>query len=163
MLLGMIWLRTGAERWLIAAAASLAAAVLAKGLVPLALAIPFAWHSRARWRELLNWKALVVFFLVAGPWYALCYAANGAAFVQTFFWQQHVGRFASAALQHVQPVWFYAPVFLAAMFPWTPAVALLMRPGFYSDSRRRFLLLWIVFGFVFFSAFLNKLPGYILP
>src|SRR2546429_84512 len=52
MLLGMIWLRTGAERWLIAAAASLAAAVLAKGLVPLALSIPFAWQARARWKEL---------------------------------------------------------------------------------------------------------------
>ena len=52
----------------------------------------------------------MTFFAVAGPWYALVYARSGAAFVQTFFWEQHVGRFASAALQHAQPVWFYIPV-----------------------------------------------------
>jgi 4-amino-4-deoxy-L-arabinose transferase-like glycosyltransferase len=163
MLLGMIWLRSGAQRWLIAAAAALGLAALAKGLVPLALAIPFAWQARTRWKELLGWKPLAAFFAIAAPWYALCYARNGSAFIHTFFWEHHVGRFASTALQHVQPSWFYVPVLLAALFPWTPAVALLLRPGFYSDSRRRFLLLWVVFGLVFFSAFLNKLPGYILP
>jgi 4-amino-4-deoxy-L-arabinose transferase-like glycosyltransferase len=33
----------------------------------------------------------------------------------------------------------------------------------WSDPSRRFLLLWFGFGLVFFSAFLNKLPGYLLP
>jgi 4-amino-4-deoxy-L-arabinose transferase-like glycosyltransferase len=163
MLLGMIWLRTPSPRWLIPAAASLGLAVLGKGLVPLALAIPFAWQARTKWKQLLDWKALAAFFTMAAPWYALCYWKNGAAFIQTFFWEQHVGRFASTALQHAQPVWFYPPVFLAALFPWTPAVALLFRPSLYSDSRRTFLLSWLVFGLVFFSVFMNKLPGYILP
>jgi 4-amino-4-deoxy-L-arabinose transferase-like glycosyltransferase len=31
------------------------------------------------------------------------------------------------------------------------------------DPRRMFLLLWAAWGFVFFSASVNKLPGYILP
>src|SRR5580704_14962291 len=46
MLLGMTWLRTGRRGSLIAAAVSLGFAVLAKGLVPLALAIPLAWVGR---------------------------------------------------------------------------------------------------------------------
>ena len=163
MLLGMIWMRTRDRRWLMAAAASLALAVLAKGLVPLALAIPLLWHARSRWRQLLNWKAITTFIAIAAPWYILCYLKNGSAFIDTLFWQHHFGRFSSAALQHMQPFWFYLPVFLAALFPWTPAAALLFRPSLYSDSRRTFLLLWLTFGFLFFSAFLNKLPGYILP
>src|SRR5258708_27218983 len=50
-----------------------------------------------------------------------------------------------------------------ALCPWIPAMALLFRRSLYSDSRRRFLLLWVVFGLVFFSASRNKLPSYILP
>jgi 4-amino-4-deoxy-L-arabinose transferase-like glycosyltransferase len=49
------------------------------------------------------------------------------------------------------------------MFPWTPALALLGGRHFFSDTRRRFLFAWLLFGLVFFSIFLNKLPGYVLP
>src|SRR5579863_6301127 len=69
MLLGMTWLRTGARRWLIAAAASLGLAVLAKSFVPLVLAIPFAWAGRRRMREMLNPAAVLTFLAVAAPWY----------------------------------------------------------------------------------------------
>jgi len=33
----------------------------------------------------------------------------------------------------------------------------------YRDPRRLFLLAWMVFGMVFFTAATNKLPGYLLP
>ena len=163
ILLGMIWLRTGTERWLIAAAAALGFAVLAKSLVPLALSIPFAWQARSRWKELLGWKPVGAFLAVAAPWYALCYFKNGSVFIQTLFWEHQLGRFRSDALGHGQPFWFYLPVLLAALFPWTPALVLLFRPRLYSDSIRMFLLLWLVFGLIFFSLSTNKLPGYILP
>src|SRR5260370_4440717 len=88
---------------------------------------------------------------------------NGYIFWQTVFWEQQVGRFRSAALQHAQPVWFYLPVLAAALFPWTPVAALFLRRNAHADERRTLLLLWLVFGLIFFSAFLNKLPGYILP
>jgi 4-amino-4-deoxy-L-arabinose transferase-like glycosyltransferase len=54
-------------------------------------------------------------------------------------------------------------VLLAGLFPWTPLLAALFRKRLYADVRLRFLLLWIVFGLVFFSASANKLPGYLLP
>jgi len=39
----------------------------------------------------------------------------------------------------------------------------LFRRELYADQRERFLLAWILFGFVFFSRSENKLPGYLLP
>jgi len=141
----------------------LGVAVLAKGFVPLALAIPFAWIARRRMREMLSISPVLTFLAIAAPWYALCWARNGAVFWRTIFWEQQVGRFTSTALQHAQPVWFYLPVFAALLFPWTPAAALLFRRETYSDERRILLLLWLAIGLVFFSMATNKLPGYVLP
>jgi 4-amino-4-deoxy-L-arabinose transferase-like glycosyltransferase len=163
MLSGMIWLGSGSTGWLTVAAASLGFAVLAKGLVPLVVAIPFFWHARAKWRDLLRWQPVVAFLAVAAPWYVLCYLKNGAPFIKTFFWEHHFGRYLSADLQHAQPFWFFGPVWAAALFPWTPAITLLFVRRLYSDSRCKFLGLWLVFGLVFFSIGKNKLPGYILP
>jgi hypothetical protein len=101
--------------------------------------------------------------VIALPWYVLCYVRNGWPFVQKFFWEHQVARFSTPALAHGQPFWFFLPVIVAALFPWIPALALLFRRSLYSDSRRWFLLLWVVFGLVFFSASRNKLPSYILP
>src|SRR5262245_45734044 len=64
MLLGVIWVRSGRAKWLNFAAASLGLAVLAKSLVPLALAVPFAWLARPRLRS-LPWQAIAVFLAVA--------------------------------------------------------------------------------------------------
>ena len=72
-------------------------------------------------------------------------------------------RFISGSLAHGQPFWFYVPVLLAALAPWTPALVLLARRPLYCDARRRFLLLWLLFALVFFSLSKNKLPGYLLP
>ena len=163
MLLSLAWLERGERRWLPLAAAMLGVAVLAKGLVPLVLALPLAWMGR---RRLLDWfrpAVVAAFAVVALPWYALCFLRNGWPFVQKFFWEHQVGRFTTAALAHGQPFWFFVPVIVAALFPWIPCLALLAGRSLYSDSRRRFLLLWAVFGFIFFSAAQNKLPSYVLP
>ncbi|MDX2269816.1 MAG: hypothetical protein NW208_17070 [Bryobacter sp.] len=135
-----------------AAGVALGLAVLAKGLVPLVLALPVAWMYRREWRP---WVAMVA---VATPWYVACYAANGAVFVDEFLWKHHVGRFFSSELQHVQPVWFYLPVLCALFLPWTPAL-------FARDWKREEAPYWAtaLWGLVFFSASTNKLPTYLLP
>jgi len=88
---------------------------------------------------------------------------NGAPFLDVFFLQQTFGRLASHELGHEQPFWFYLPVLLAGLFPWTPFLVLLFRKQTYQDRRAAFLLTWLVWGLAFFSVFLNKLPGYLLP
>jgi 4-amino-4-deoxy-L-arabinose transferase-like glycosyltransferase len=138
-------------------------AVLAKGLVPLVLALPLGWVGRRRLGAWLRPAPMVAFVVVAAPWYVLCALVNGSQFLSDFFLRHHVGRFSSDLLQHEQPLWFYVPVLLGGLFPWTPLVAVLFRKRAYADPRRQFFLLWLVFGLVFFSVSLNKLPGYLLP
>lgn len=163
MLLSLDWIETGNRSRLPLAAALLGMAVLAKGLVPLALTLPLLWCGRRHFRDLLRFPVVGAFLIVALPWYLLCYLRNGSVFLRTFFWEQHFERFMSGALAHGQPVWFYAPVLVAALMPWTPALLLLGRRALYRDGRRRFLLLWLLSVLVFFSLSRNKLPGYILP
>ncbi len=163
MLLGLRWLSSGDRRWLAGTSLLLALAVLAKGLVPLALALPLLWAGRKRWTDWLRPLPLAAFVLVATPWYLLCTLRNGQPFLAEFFVRHHFARFTSGVLLHPRPFWFYVPVLLAGLYPWTPLVLPLCRRSFYADFRRQFFLLWAVFGFVFFSASAGKLPGYLLP
>ncbi len=136
-------------------------AVLAKGLVPIALALPFAWFLRAYWRKW--WLALSACLLTALPWYSIMYSRNGYPFVEDLFVKHHWQRVYSASLLHVQPPYYYLPVFLGAIFPWTLLLGLFAKRDGAWDQRRSFLLTVVVFGVVFFSIPLNKLPGYLLP
>lgn len=145
----------------LAAGALLGLAVLAKGLVPLALFIPVLWFLRHRIRDLA--LAFLAATVVAAPWYVLVTLRNGAPFLEEFFWKHHFGRFLSSALQHDRPIWFYVPVLLAGVFPWTPLLALLFSRRLFQDRRAQFLLAWFAWGFLFFSISRNKLPGYLLP
>jgi 4-amino-4-deoxy-L-arabinose transferase-like glycosyltransferase len=162
MLLSLPWIAKGDARQLPAASALLGLAVLAKGLVPLVLALPLL--MRGRFRDLIRWRVVLPFCVIALPWYVLCYLRNGRTFLDVFFGQQTFARFFSPELLHGQPWWFYLPVLLSGLLPWTPLVGLVARRhALRSDPRRAFLLLWFLFGLLFFSIAANKLPGYLLP
>lgn len=165
VLLSLPWMARGDRSLLPASAACLGLATLAKGLVPLALFLPvFALAGR----RILDWLRplpILAFSVCALPWYVLCAIRNGSVFPRVLFLEQTFGRFRSTALQHGQPVWFYIPVLLLLLYPWFP---LLIFPGrnplpALRDPRIRMLAAIVVFGFVLFSAMLNKLPGYLLP
>jgi len=136
-------------------------AVLGKGLAPLALFIPAIWFLRRQPKVIAT--ALGGAILIALPWYGVLTARHGEAFLYEFFWKHHFLRFSTGTLLHVRPFWFFLPVLLAGMFPWTPVLALVFRREMYRDRRIQFFAAWFVFGFVLFSASHNKLPGYILP
>lgn len=152
---------TAGTRSFIAAGVLLGVAVLAKGLVPLVLFVPALWFLWRRWRDLAILFAAAA--VVAAPWYVLVTLRNGRPFLDEFFWKHHFGRFLNSALEHQQPFWFYVPVLLAGFFPWTPALLLLVQRRVYQDRRAVFLVAWFAWGFLFFSASRNKLPGYLLP
>jgi 4-amino-4-deoxy-L-arabinose transferase-like glycosyltransferase len=162
MLLALPWIGRRDTRHLPVAAALLGLAVLAKGPVALVLATPLCLRFRGA-RDLVRPRVVVPFLAVALPWYLLCYLRNGSVFLHDFFVVHNFGRFTSNALMHVQPWWFYLPVLAGLLLPWFPLLPLLGRRAAYRDPRRLFLLAWVVFGLVFFTAATNKLPGYLLP
>jgi 4-amino-4-deoxy-L-arabinose transferase-like glycosyltransferase len=162
MLLAVSWIGKRETGTLPAASAAMGIAVLAKGLVPLALAAPLA--LRIRWfRDLFRPSVILPFFAIALPWYLLCYLRNGTVFLHDFILVHHLERFTQAGLQHVQPWWFYLPRLPALLLPWTPLLLALRPRTAWAEARQRFLLAWVVFGLAFFSASTNKLPGYLLP
>ena len=162
LLLCLRYLRGDSAGWVtpVAAGALLGLSVLAKALVPLVLFAPMLWPLRK------NWRAIALIggscFLVAAPWYLLCTLRHGSGFLMDLFWRHHFERFVSDVLHHVRPWWFYIPVLIGGVFPWTPLMFLL-RPRVLRDARLKFLAVWLALAFVFFSASQNKLPGYMLP
>jgi len=153
-----------------AAAVAAALATLAKG--PLGALLPVlvltAYLLAARDRRLVGRlaspAALLLFMIVAGPWYALIYRAQGGAFIDVFLLDHNLRRFTSEIHRHAGPFYYYVPVVLGGLFPWTglllPALAML-RPR--RSPADLLLLFWIAMPFVFFSTAGSKLPGYILP
>jgi 4-amino-4-deoxy-L-arabinose transferase-like glycosyltransferase len=166
VLMAMPWAAHEKRReGLTAAAACLGLAALAKGLVPLILFLPVLAFG---WRRLGDWfrpGPILALAILAGPWYVLCTIRNGNEFLSVFFVQQHFQRFTSEGLQHVQPVWFYVPVFLLLLYPWFPVLAIPWGglSVWLRDRRALVLGATVIFGFVFFSISINKLPGYLLP
>ncbi|MBI1354057.1 MAG: phospholipid carrier-dependent glycosyltransferase [Acidobacteria bacterium] len=149
--------------------ALLGVSVLAKGLAGPAVATMAALGVctlrgvRPVARDLFAARTLLPFLAVCGPWYAICYARNGDAFVEEFLWRHHVLRLISPELQHVQPAWFYLPVLAGALLPWAPLALGLPWRRLWEDPRTRLLLAWALGTLLFFSLSTNKLPGYILP
>jgi 4-amino-4-deoxy-L-arabinose transferase-like glycosyltransferase len=161
--------------------AFLALGTLAKGPVAPAFAaiiiIAFAGLRRdwAAIRQSLWIPAIALYFAVTLPWYIAVQIRN-PQFFRFFILEHNLGRFSQDLYHHRQPFWFYVPVFLVAMMPWSLLLllALAERVGaIWSAGKENFrdpknawplfLLLWMLVPIVFFSASQSKLPGYILP
>ena len=146
--------RGEAYRWMSLAAAALAGlAVLAKGLIGLVLpgAILFVWLVWGRrWRGLgaLVWPpALLVFAVVAVPWFALM-QIRYPGFYDYFFVYQHFQRFAATGFNNAQPFWFYLPVVVGLSLPWSLWGGGILRKAFWVEGPqrdlRRLALVWFV-------------------
>lgn len=150
--------------------AALGIGVLAKGLIAPAiatLAVLSVCRDRgigATAKDLFSFRTLGPFAAVTLPWYGLCYWRNGTPFIEEFLWRHHILRLFSDELQHVKPWWFYLPIILLGLAPWTPLVATASASlDWRRDSRMRFIGFWAVGTLLLFSVSTNKLPGYILP
>ena len=125
---------------LVLSGACLGIAVIAKGLVPLVLILPAFWFLRHYWRRW--WLAISACLIMASPWYVLMYQLNGRAFVNDFLLKQHLQRFYSKSLEHVQPWYFYIPVLLGILFPLDTAFRLAQDENGMGPSAASFSWLW---------------------
>jgi 4-amino-4-deoxy-L-arabinose transferase-like glycosyltransferase len=161
------------RRWMLAAWAALALAVLSKGLIGLVLpgaALVLYVLVERDWRLALRLHlapGLSLFLLITVPWFVAVSLAN-PEFARFFFIHEHFERFLTKTHGRYQPMYYFIPVLLAGMLPWavTLVEALVRAWKREPDKRfqvRRFLFLWAAVVFVFFSVSSSKLVSYILP
>lgn len=160
-------------RWMLAAWAALALAVLSKGLIGLVLpgaALVLYILIERDWRlvgrlHLIAGTALLLALTV--PWFVAVSRAN-PEFFHFFFIHEHFERFLTKQHGRYQPAYYFIPVLLAGMLPWTITLFDALARAWKRDARQhfqaqRFLLVWAAVVFVFFSASGSKLVSYILP
>ena len=159
--------------WMLTGWAGMALAVLSKGLIGVVLpaaAVAAYVLAQRDWRVLRRLELVrgtLVFVLLAAPWFIAVSLAN-PEFFRFFFVHEHFERFLTTVHGRYEPAWYFFPVLAIGLMPWLPAAVpavwlawkadpeLRFRPG-------RFLVLWCLVVFVFFSASSSKLPSYVLP
>ena len=150
-------------------------AALAKG--PAAILLcggpVLAWALLTKRRRdalrLLHPVAIAAFCATALPWYVRC-ARRNPDFLRIFIIEHNFKRYLTPEFQHMQPFWFYVPVVLVTLLPWTALFlwsaahgAIRLFRTRYAKESTWFLICWAGFCLLFFSFSRSKLPGYILP
>jgi len=182
------WFETGKKFWLFDLYFFLAVGTLAKGPVAPGLAFFIVFIFAAIRRDLkliwktVWWPGVLIYAAIVLPWYIAVQRAN-KDFFKVFFLEHNLERFATDLFQHRQPFWYYIPVLILSLMPWTVyAITALSSaakqtwrdwrssfPGRVRESEQvgdsfpEFLIIWALFPVLFFSASQSKLPGYILP
>ena len=151
-------------------------AILAKGPVALILAVGvgacyWALHDRMQLKRWHPVAGLVIVLAVALPWFWLAFRQNGFGFILVFFINHNLARYVTDIHHHTQPFYYYVPVVLGLIFPWSAWLLFSASGESLRTLRRRrewnpadlFLGCWILFPLLFFSISRSKLPGYVIP
>ncbi len=162
--------------WVLLAAVAMALGFLTKGpvgvIIPALVVVPVALVERRS----LNLRpadvllGALVFAVIALPWYGAMYARHGTDYLAGFFVGDNLERFATDRFNEPRAWWFYLPVVLGGLLPWTPLALTWTAPVWEFVTRRRDigtldlrLLLWAGLPLVFYSLSVGKQPRYILP
>lgn len=144
---------------------------LTKGPVAVFFPLLVSFLYFASLRDLKTWVGAVlapagwlVFLLVAGPWYLAIYLDDGVGFFRSFFLEHNVGRYGGVKHGHAGFPGYYFAMLPLVLLPFTGWFLRLlpMARALWADPLDRFLLLWFVTVFVFFSFSDTKLPHYLV-
>ncbi len=152
-----------------------ALAVLTKGLIGILIPgmVIGAWILLlGEWRMLKTLyipSGLALFLLIAAPWHIMVDMAN-PEFFKFYFIHEHFQRFLTRVHGRYKPFWYFIPIVLLGLFPWSAFLLQAIKHSVPSTWRERhehrdalFFLLWAGLVFLFFSASSSKLAPYILP
>jgi 4-amino-4-deoxy-L-arabinose transferase-like glycosyltransferase len=115
--------------------------------------------------------AAMIFALFGLPWYIAMTVKHGTPYLQSFFLGDNLERFATDRFNEPRGLWFYVPVVILGMLPWSAyviglwwqsAAKVLRRRRRLTDEEWR-LLIWFVMPLLFFTASIGKQPRYVLP
>ena len=153
--------------------ATLGLAVLAKGPVGVALPVMIIGLFLIYKRQLrflkdmqIGW-GLLIFLAVAAPWYVLISLKN-PDYLEYFLLKQNIGSFLSQQSRHPRPFYYYIPVLMGGLFPWSFFLPLALFRAIRAKAVLHgdgviFALIWFGVIFIFFSMANSKLVTYILP
>ena len=174
------WYESESRRFLALFYCFLALGMLAKGPVaPLFAAVIIVIFAAAtRDYRLLGrtlWvPGILLFCLLAFPW-PIAVQIKNPEFFRIFVLRHNLARFGTNLYHHPEPFWYYVPVTLLGLIPWTVFVvaSLVERVRVWWTARRQildsepaldvFLVIWLAVPVAFFSLSQSKLPGYIVP
>ena len=174
------WHETDAKHYLAGFYVFLALGTLAKGPVaPFLAVVIIAIFAAAKCEGRLIWRTLwvpgvLLFCAIALPWYVLVQMRN-PEFFRVFILEHNLSRFGSNLYHHQQPFWYYAPVVLLGLVPWTVFVLAALVGSIRAwwaekrqmlkseDALNAFCVIWMLVPVLFFSVSQSKLPGYVLP
>lgn len=155
--------------------ASAALATLSKGLIGFLVsgAVMFFWllvfNQWQRLRPFYLPSGALLFLAIAAPWHLLA-AQRNPDWAHFYFVREHWLRFTTTTHGRYEPWWYFIPVLLAGLFPWTGYLWSSLRCGLAGGWAKRkenadtwFLVTWAAFIFLFFSRSQSKLQPYILP
>jgi 4-amino-4-deoxy-L-arabinose transferase-like glycosyltransferase len=180
MLSWYAWYESASKGYLAGFHIFLGLATLAKGPVAILLAaviitvFAVAKGDYTLIRQTLWLPGIALLILVTLPWYVAVQVKN-PEFWQVFILQHNLQRFGRDIYHHPAPLWYYLPVVLLGLVPWTMFVIAAVvasvrvwwterREMFRSeDALPAFLTIWLAVPVVFFSFSASKLPGYIVP
>lgn len=147
-------------------------AVLTKGLIGMVLpagiifwflVIGKRWHLL---REIPWISGLTLFLVVTAPWFVLVSLKN-PEFLHFFFIHEHFQRYTSTIHHRNQPIWFFLPIVVLIMLPWSfflpGSLSHAWKERISSKGTSLFLLIWPLVILFFFSFSESKLIPYILP
>ena len=160
---------SGGGRWFALFWLASACAVLTKGIVGLLFPSTIAGlylivtGNLRRTGELLKARYLLLFFIVAAPWFILQFSINGWEFYDAFIVKHHFKRYTGVISGHSGPVYFYLGILLVGFFPWIFFLPGALMKGLRERGLHRYCALWFLFVLLFFSVSKTKLPNYILP
>jgi 4-amino-4-deoxy-L-arabinose transferase-like glycosyltransferase len=174
------WYERGSKRYLAAFYFFLGVGSLAKGPVAPCLAAAIilffsAAKGELKWVRRTLWApGILIFCVVTLPWYVAVQLKN-PEFFRVFILEHNLARFGTNLYRHEAPFWYYLPIVLLGLFPWTMFVVSALvesTRAWWAEQRKflqsenafhAFLLIWLLLPLVFFSFSRSKLPGYIVP
>ncbi|CAG7602502.1 glycosyltransferase family 39 protein [Candidatus Vallotia tarda] len=162
------------RRWMWLCWASMALAVLSKGLIGLILPgaslVIYTVVARdwAVWKRLHSVSGALIFLGIVLPWFVLVQLKN-PEFFYYFFIIQQFERYLTPAQNRPGPFYYFVGVMLVGFLPWASVAAQSIRQGWRIPHQQNgfapviLLLVWSIFIFLFFSASHSKLTSYTLP
>ncbi|WP_342316456.1 glycosyltransferase family 39 protein [Lysobacter sp. FW306-1B-D06B] len=171
------------RRWIALMWAALALAFITKGPaglfpLPVVLLFDFLLPGR-RAHRVLQWFGMLLFALLALPWYVAVFHGNPGLF-EYFVGDELVNRMTTGEFgRHAE--WYgwieiYVPTLILGTLPWTPTlwrwargIPALVRPWWKDPQRRQrdahwlLLVLWLLLPLLVFCFARSRMPLYVLP